>query len=137
MHYNETYGAELTRVDAPSTAYDAFYLLAYASFALGDQIPTGLNLARAMARLVPPGTPVEVGPSAIFDALTRLQEGASIDLNGTGGPLDFDLSTGESPVDLSITCVDVDRDGRGTGNIESGAVFLAHTHQIVGTMKCP
>jgi serine/threonine protein kinase/ABC-type branched-subunit amino acid transport system substrate-binding protein len=137
MHYNETFGTELTRADAPSTSYDAFYLLAYASFALGDRPATGSNLARAIERLVPPGAPVDVGPSGIFDALTRLRAGDSIDVNGAGTTLDYDLSTGESPVDLSVLCVDVDREGRPTGNVESGAVFSATAGRIVGNPKCP
>ena len=55
MHYNEVFKTGVSRPDAPSTDYDAFYVLAYASTRSATPPPTGANLAAAMKRLVPPG----------------------------------------------------------------------------------
>jgi hypothetical protein len=80
---------------------------------------------------------VDVAPSGIFQALTLLGAGGSVDLNGATGALDYDLTTGDRPVDLSILCLDVDRKGRASGSVESGAVYDGRSKQITGTMSCP
>jgi serine/threonine protein kinase len=137
LHYNGVYGTNLSRADAPSTPYDGFYLVAYASLAMGALPLTGTNLAASMHRLVPPGAPVEVGPSGIFQAFTRLRAGESIDLVGAGGPLDFNLQTGENAADLSILCPDLDKLGNAIGSLESGLVYSAKDGALHGKMRCP
>jgi branched-chain amino acid transport system substrate-binding protein len=138
QHYNETFGDRITRTESPNSSYDAFYLLAYASYALApDEPPTGANLARAIARLVPPGTPVDVGPSHIFEGFSALRAGKHVDLNGATGKLDFDLSTGDAPVDHAILCPNVDERGRAFDSIESGLVYEAATKKLVGALRCP
>jgi ABC-type branched-subunit amino acid transport system substrate-binding protein len=135
--YNETFDDAITRTIAPNTSYDAFYLLAYAIQALGDRAPTGPNVARAFARLIGPGKPTDVGPADVFDAYNALSAGKNIDLRGSTGKLDFDLDTGEAPVDMAVLCVNADRDGRAFDTIESGLVFDAAARKLVGTMRCP
>ncbi len=137
LHYNGVYGSNVSRAEAPSTPYDGFYLVAYASLAMGTSPLTGTNLAASMHRLVPPGVPVEVGPSGIFQAFTRLRAGESIDLFGAGGPLDFNLQTGENAADLSILCPDLDKHGTATGSLESGLVYSAKDGALHGKMHCP
>jgi hypothetical protein len=138
MHYDQTFSSDLSRADVPSTPYDAFYVLAYASFALGGEEPTGPKLARAIRRLVPPGSVIDVGPSGIFQAFSLLTTtDKSIDLNGAGGTLDFDLQTGEHEVDLAVLCVNVDKNGMTVGDIESGMVYVARTKTLEGRMRCP
>jgi hypothetical protein len=137
MHFNESSPEKVTRTDAPNSSYDAFYLLAYATYALGDQPPTGANVARAFSRLVPPGKKVEVGPTGIYDAYTALRRGENIDLEGAYSSLDFNLATGEIPFDEALLCVGLDDLGRASENIESGVVYRSATGRLEGTLHCP
>jgi ABC-type branched-subunit amino acid transport system substrate-binding protein len=127
----------VTRTFSPNSSYDAFYLVAYAAYALRDEPVTGTALARAVARLLPPGRAVDVGPSGIFDALNSLSSGAHIDLNGATGPLDFDLDTGDAPVDLAVLCVKANASGDADETVESGLVYDATAGVLRGTMRCP
>jgi serine/threonine protein kinase/ABC-type branched-subunit amino acid transport system substrate-binding protein len=137
VHYNETYGKTISRADAPSTAYDGFYLVAYAVMALDGAVPDGRGLARAIDRLVGPGASVDVGPTGILPAFAHLRASESIDLNGAAGNLDFDRKTGEHVADLSVLCVDVDRRGSAVDNIESGVRYDARADALVGDSRCP
>jgi branched-chain amino acid transport system substrate-binding protein len=140
MHYNETFAEKATLNFSPADAYDATYLLAYAAYAAyaaGDAPLTGPTLARAVARLVPPGKPVDVGPTHIFEAVLELRAGRNVDLRGAANRFDFDLATGESPADFVIQCVGVDAAGAANDGIESGLALDGATHKLAGTMKCP
>lgn len=137
-HYNEVFPDKITRTINPNSAYDAFYLLAYASYAIpGTEPVTGERLSRAFGKLVPSGRPIEVGLAGIFDAYAALRKGESIDLTGATGKLDFDLATGEPAFDLAILCVGVDEQGRASDGIESGLVYSAAFDKLEGTMHCP
>jgi serine/threonine protein kinase/ABC-type branched-subunit amino acid transport system substrate-binding protein len=136
--YNEKFPeAAITRTFSPNSSYDAFYVVAYATYALGQAQVTGANLARAIPRLLPPGKAIDVGPSGIFDAFNTLASGANIDLNGATGPLDFDVATGEAPVDLAVLCVGVDPHGQASDSLESGVVYDATAHTLRGALHCP
>ena len=137
LHFNGAFGKHQSRADAPGSAYDGFYLLAYAAMSLGAQPITGPSLAQAMAKLVPPGSPVEVGPAGIFGAFNRFRAGESIDLVGAASSLDLDVRTGDNPSDLSILCADVDKRGNAVGATESGVIYSALTRRLRGTMSCP
>jgi branched-chain amino acid transport system substrate-binding protein len=127
----------ITRTFSPNSSYDAFYLVAYATYALREEPVTGTALARAVARLLPPGRAVDVGPTGIFDALSTLSSGAHIDLNGATGPLDFDLETGDAAVDLAILCVQASEGADTDETVESGLVYDATAGVLQGTMRCP
>ncbi|HEX8107415.1 MAG TPA: hypothetical protein VF516_06770, partial [Kofleriaceae bacterium] len=138
-HFNETFSDSdpITRTYSPNASYDAFYLLAYATYAIpSHEVVTGERLARAFGKLLPPGRPIDVGLAGIYDAYDALSKGASIDLTGATGSLDFDPSTGEYALDQAILCVGVDPHGRPEG-IESGRVYSARTNALVGTLHCP
>ena len=139
IRYNTTHAAQVTLTFNPSSSYDAFYLLAYGTFALGDAPATGAAIARSFERLVPPGRRVEVGPGQIFDALSDLGENRRIDLHGAAGPLDFDLANGESPVDFALLCLDVDASTppRARGERESGVYYRATSRAVAGKLRCP
>jgi serine/threonine protein kinase len=137
LHYNEGAEAKVTRGLAPNSSYDAFYLLAYATYALGNEPVNGLSLGRAIGRLVPPGQPIDVGPAGIFDAFSALQRGESIDLNGATGSMDFDLKTGEAPFDQALLCAGLDDAGRAADSVESGVVFRSKENRLEGTFDCP
>jgi branched-chain amino acid transport system substrate-binding protein len=136
-HYNEAFRAQITLDQSPTTSYDGMYLLAYAGYAAGDGPVTGSALARAIARLVPPGKPIDVGPAPIFEAFGVLRNGENIDLNGAGNALDFDLETGESSADYVIQCIGVDARGEAADGIESGIVYDSTTRSLRGSLRCP
>jgi serine/threonine protein kinase len=137
-HYNEVFPTKITRTFSPNASYDAFYLLAYASYAIPpDEAVTGERLARAIGKLVPPGRPIEVGIAGIFDAYAALSKNESIDLTGATGNLDFDLAAGEAAFDQAILCVGVDDHGKASEGIESGLVYSATWKQLAGAMRCP
>ncbi len=135
--YSEVYPEPVTRTFSPNSSYDAFYLLAYSTYALGHQPVTGVSLARAIGRLLPPGRPIDVGPSGIFDAINALSTGGHIDLNGATGGLDFDIETGEAPVDLTVLCVRAQADGTAIDGVESGLSYDATARTLRGVMHCP
>jgi serine/threonine-protein kinase len=135
--YSELYPEEVSRTFAPNSSYDAFYVLAYATFAVGSERVTGPSLARAIARLLPPARPLDVGPGGIFDALNALSSGERIDLNGATGRLDFSVATGEAPVDLAILCVRPGAGGNAPDMVESGLTYDATAGALRGTMHCP
>jgi branched-chain amino acid transport system substrate-binding protein len=135
--YSETYAEPVTRTFSPNSSYDAFYVLAYATFAVGREPVTGTALARAIARLLPPGRAIDVGPSGIFDALNTLAAGGNIDLNGATGRLDFDTETGEAPVDLAVLCVRAAPKGDGAESAESGLTYDATAAVLRGSLHCP
>jgi serine/threonine-protein kinase len=134
--YSDVYPG-FTRTYSPSESYDAFYLLAYTTYALGQEPVTGRSLARMIARLLPPGPLIDVGPNEIFDGLNALAAGAHIDLNGATGPLDFDLDTGEAKIDFAIVCARAEPDGGAADSIESGLIYDATAGTLRGTMHCP
>jgi hypothetical protein len=137
VHYNETYHASVSRSESPNTAYDAFYLVALATYASNEAPMTGEKLSGAVARLVPPGARVDVGPTGILTAFGLLQNGEKLDLNGTTGRMDFDLATGDAPVDFAIVCADVDATGKAVAGLESGVVYDPSTERLSGPLACP
>jgi len=137
-HYNEVFPSKITRTFSPNASYDAFYLLAYATYAIPrGEVVTGQRLARAFGKLVPPGPAIEVGIAGIFDAYAMLSRDQAIDMTGATGKLDFDLVTGEAPFDQAILCVGVDEHGKASEGIESGLVYSAGSQQLTGATRCP
>jgi ABC-type branched-subunit amino acid transport system substrate-binding protein len=136
LRYNETAQEPIAQTTSLNSAYDAFYLAAYAAYALGADKPTGGKLAKAMSRLMPPAkTSVDVGPLGVAAALGALQRGESIDLNGTTGSLDFDVKTGHAPVDLAIVCLE--EGSKGVRIPESGLIYRASEGALDGDfLRC-
>jgi hypothetical protein len=138
LRYNEAHpDAPVTRYVSPAGTYDAVYLLAYAVFSLGSGPVDGPALGRAFARLVPPGDAIEVGPNGLFDGISALASGRSLDVRGSSSALDFDLATGEARVDFALVCADVDAHGRASGDRESGVFYRTAQGTVDGTMRCP
>ncbi len=114
------------------TPYDSFYVLAYAAVAAGDAPLTGRTLARALARLGPPGVPIEVGPADIYPALKALGRGDNVDLQGTRTTLDFDPETGDATADFALFCIDI-----ATGRMrETEARYDAATRSFTAATRC-
>jgi hypothetical protein len=137
IRYNEAYGQKLAPADTIGVVYDAFYVVAYALAALGDKPVTGVNLARALPRLSPPGVPIEVGPAAIPEALKVLREGRAIDLDGSSTSLDFDPETGDPPATYVVLCL---KPGAKSGTfeaVESGIMLDGRIGKLEGKLSCP
>jgi branched-chain amino acid transport system substrate-binding protein len=137
MRYNEVFEPKQTVTGAPNSTYDAFYALAYATLASGTESPSGADIGKGMSRLVPPGVPIGVGPTRIYDAFNTLNNGGSIDLAGAASSLDFDMATGDVPTRQAILCASVDATGRAVDTMESGLVYDPTEKKMVGTLKCP
>lgn len=83
--------------------YDAIYTLAYA-MAAAEQPLTGSSIAAAMPKLFT-GASFGVGPDEIREVYEALAEpGASVELEGTLGPPDFDGETGVRRATPGVFC---------------------------------
>ena len=132
--HNQLYSPKVTSTSCTDAPYDAFYLLAYAAAALGDQPITGVGLARSIERLLPPGDRIDVGPSGIYPTFHALMAGKKVDLEGTMTSLDFNLDTGDATADFAVFCPE----GRGASfdMVESGLVYDARSGQLKGELRC-
>jgi serine/threonine-protein kinase len=135
--YNEVFSPKVTQETATDAPYDAFYVAAYAAAALGEQPITGPGLGKAIARLLPPGEPIDVGPGGIYPALHALGSGKNIDLAGTMTTLDFNPETGDATTDFAVYCAGPGKPGGGWEAVASGLVFRARTGKLEGKMRCP
>ena len=115
-------------------SYDAAYLLAYASVANGAAPVTGPNLAKGLKKLVPPGTTIAVGADSINPAFKVLGGGKNIDFDGSSGPLNFDVTTGDAPSDIQIWCLPKDPGGKASSAQNSGLYFDASTGKLAGSI---
>ena len=136
MHYSSEF-AKIDVNDTPAPSYDAAYVAAYAAYVAGEGPMTGSALASALARLVPPGTPIDVGPTHIFEAIEALRRGANIDLAGACTKLDLDAKTGETNTEVMVQCFGVDPRGFASDAIESGLAFDAVNASLRGELHCP
>ncbi len=125
FHQNKTPGSYA------DTAYDAAYLLAYASVAVGKIQLTGSDFNAGLKKMVG-GVKVPAGPDGINTALNSLTAKNNIDYDGVSGPLDFDVSTGEAPADIVVWCTGIDAGNQPTF-IDSGQYFDALQNSLVGT----
>jgi|GEM_PF-791202 len=137
QHYDETYPDKVSPATAPTTSYDAAYLVGLAAAAAGDVVLTGPALAGEIARLQPPGVGIDAAPGGIMEAVNVLDRGENVDLRGTSGSLDFDPSTGDAKVDLVIACPGVDSRGWASPGVESGVWFDGRSGSLKGRLACP
>ncbi len=103
--YQGAYGEELPDVYGVAGSYDAFYVIAYALAATQTRPPSGPSIAAGLEQLVPPGLRIAAGPSDVSSALVELGAGRHIDYDGVVGPLDFNVTNGESLGDYNVYCV--------------------------------
>ena len=138
LRYNATFPDDpVTPTGAPQPSYDAFYLLAYAVYALGDAQIDGSSLSRSLLRLLPPGLRVDVGATQIGEAFETLRSGGRIDLEGAIGSLDLEPMTGEAPIDYAVICVGVDDHGKASSSVDSGLYYDSHAKKLLGQLHCP
>jgi hypothetical protein len=137
MRFAAAHPNEATLTLNPSSSYDGFYALAYAAFAIGDEKVTGPAMARGLSRLAKRGQRIESGPTDLFAGITALTRGGGIDLDGPSGELDFDPATGELSNGFVLLCPGIDPAGRASGDVASGAVFVAGEPHATGKPRCP
>ncbi|MCA1665074.1 MAG: ABC transporter substrate-binding protein, partial [Myxococcales bacterium] len=91
-NYKSEFGEDPAETAFVGNAYDAFYVAAFATLSLPADKRVGANIVANLARLSDHGSGVSVtiGPNNINTGVTPLQMGATVDLVGTSGPLDFD-----------------------------------------------
>ncbi|WP_394821602.1 hypothetical protein [Pendulispora albinea] len=89
--------------------YDSIYATIYAMYAAAQKNPgqpiTGKAIAEAIPRLMS-GDQRLVGPTDITQVTQQLAIGNSVDLQGIFSKLDFDLTTGDSPTETSVVCLE-------------------------------
>jgi ABC-type branched-subunit amino acid transport system substrate-binding protein len=130
--YQGVYGEEMPDIYGVTGSYDAFYLIAYALIANQTLPLTGGAVAEGLKRMVPPGMSVSAGPSDVGKATSELTAGRNIDYSGVTGALDFDITTGDSPGDYNIYCV------QPTGFWLTGQYFDSTASKLVGAyVPCP
>lgn len=92
-NYKATFGEDPAETAFVGNAYDAFYVAAFAALALPADARDGKRIAANLGRMSDAnGSQVTVGPNDITGGVTPLQMGASINLVGTSGPIDFDAN---------------------------------------------
>ena len=92
-------------------AYDAMYLLAYATAIAGQPAPDGRALADALTR-TSRGAPAPAGPDVFSGNFAKAARERAIDYVGVSGDLDFDNTHGEARSNFDIWCLRNGRDGR-------------------------
>jgi hypothetical protein len=85
------------------TYYDALYFLGYSMYAAGAAPLTGPGIAGGMLRLLD-GIRFGVGPDDINAVFQALDDGTTIELDGTQGPPTFNRATGTRIDDGSVYC---------------------------------
>lgn len=135
-HYRESFSEPVSRTAAPNSTYDAFYLVAFASYAIpAGEAVTGAHLAEGLGHLVPPGKEIEAGMTGIYDAYAALTSGGRVDFTGATGRFDFDLERGEAAFDQSILCAGRDGQGHLVG-VPSGLIYHPATGKLEGELAC-
>lgn len=101
---------DISKLSYTANTYDATWLLMYGSawaqFRHGGAI-TGENIARGLRR-VSSGQRIEIDPGSWDRVLQQFSAGASIDVFGASGSLDYDPKTEETTSDVEIWQVPVD-----------------------------
>src|SRR5262249_33667432 len=125
QQYKLRLAAQFPRTNPSYTAasYDAAYVVAY-GIAAGSDL-SGAGIAKGIHRLLA-GDAIDVGPSNIGRALNTLASGASFNLNGASGALDFDAVTGDVIDDIDVWCIGLDLSQKAT-QVSSGLLYSATT----------
>lgn len=137
--WNEAY-IELRDFGGYENYYDAPYYLIYSAMAAGSVLGSGIDLRDGMLRLLE-GEEYNMGPSDLLRVQSALNvPRATIQLNGTMGPPDFDRPTGTRAAVGSAWCVDsrdIDDDGdNDVVNLPDVLRYDPNTKTMDGVMPC-
>jgi hypothetical protein len=110
------------------------YNLAYAIVGAGSAPTlTGQVIAEGFAKLNPPGAVINVGPSAVNDAISALKANTNIDFEGSVSEYQWNLSNGTAQQHQSTWCYAP----AGTNNVTSlvtGITWDPETDEISGDL---
>jgi hypothetical protein len=143
MRYNEGLPAPVPYTMTPSSAYDGFYVLAYATYLamLSDvHEPTGVGISHAILALQPGGPRdprVDVGPGQILQAFDLLRRERHADLQGAATSLDMDVGTGDVATGMVLECMRAVPRSSTFEPEEIAVVFSAARHEWRGRLECP
>lgn len=92
-------------------AYDAMYLLAYATAITKKAAPSGLDLAQALAKTTGcDQNKVQPGPQGFLGSFSGAARVGCADYTGVSGDFDWNVDRGEAPSDFDVWCL-VDNGG--------------------------
>jgi ABC-type branched-subunit amino acid transport system substrate-binding protein len=121
-----------------ASAYDDVYTIALGIVAAGNVPVTGANISTGIQKLVPNGTrtTVPLEPARLNDLVSAAQA-AGVDIDGTSGPLDYNLTTGDSKGDMVAVCITADGTGKATAYADSQtSYYQASDNSYHGTFSC-
>jgi ABC-type branched-subunit amino acid transport system substrate-binding protein len=119
-------------------AYDATYMFAYVSAALGNGKVTGVQVAKGFEKVVGGTERIDVGPTKLTAGLNLMTKGQKLDFNGASGPLEFDFTKGEAPSDVNVWCVSKDPNtGFPIFNDTTGQTYDSTGKVLKGVFSCP
>ncbi len=141
--HDSSYAVELTtfapgdntgNIHAPAI-WDAAYVTYFAIAAVGNKPITGPQIAAQMPLFVaaPGRQKLDLTPLNITVGFSALTTGSGgLDFNGASGPLEWNLQTGDTLVDISERCIYPDGNGKPSAVTNSGFYFSAATGAPVG-----
>ena len=118
--------------------YDGIYAMVYAMFAAAQKDPAlpGKAIAEAMTRLVS-GDAFYVGQTDIAQIRQRLASGQNVNLQGVYSTLDFDMTTGDSPTETSVVCLEKSLTNPSVLEWKFSSMTWDRANQrLVGTASC-
>jgi branched-chain amino acid transport system substrate-binding protein len=117
--------------------YDIAYVLGYAATAAYRAGPVTTSSIITGVNSILTGAALDVGPANYLTAAQQVAAGGTINLNGASGPLDFNVTTGESPSDDEVWCISIDPNTQMPYiNQNAGQVYDHTTMMLTGTFNC-
>jgi hypothetical protein len=130
--FDAAYPDSATLARGTENLYDPWYYLFYAAAAARGNWPiSGPDFAVATGQLLSGQRTYTVGPDDLPKAMADLKTtGASITLNGTMGPPNFDATTGTRQDPGTVWCVDAN------GDLHADVLRLDPSNLLAGTFPC-
>lgn len=142
VNYNQyllRYGAQFNTTDTGyENFYDAAYYLMYSlgAVATTSSLATGEDVPRGMRRLIGTSPPFNVGVADLPQGLALVSSGATIQLNGTMGPPNWN-DNGTRNLPGSVYCIDANNDYKpDVLRYREGTPGDASTVTLDGTFSC-
>jgi len=116
-------------------AYDAVYLSAYSIVAAGATQLSGATLSQGIRKVTSTGVPVATGTGDLPKAVSALQSGNGLSVQGVTGPIVFD-DKGDRPFNARLYCV-AGVNGVATSIVRPGYAIDTTTGRTAGSAVCP
>jgi len=116
-------------------AYDAVYLSAYSIIAAGATQLSGPTLSNGIRKVTNTGPTIKTGTADLPRAVSVLQGGGAISVQGVTGPIQFN-DKGDRPFNARLYCVAA-TNGVATSIQRPGYTIDATTGVVTGMVICP